>query len=271
MQAALRFEHVTKRYELDGGGSTIALLDIDLHVNREEIFCLVGPSGCGKSTLLNLAAGFVPVTTGQVIVEGEPVTHAHSRCGFSFQADAVFPWMTVAANVGYGLRWNGTAPDRRGDIVGTYLNRVGLAGFAERWPRELSGGMRKRVDLARAFAFDPPILLLDEPFGSLDALTKEEMQELLLEIWRTDRKTVLFVTHDVEEAVFLGERVGVMSPRPGRIHEVFAVPFGLDERTVAMKVSPEFVAIRRAVLAALAKARGASESSAEASSHGHSS
>ena len=144
------------------------LREVNLEIAAQEIFCIVGPSGCGKTTLLNIAAGFIPATSGRVLMEGNTVNGPQSRCGFTFQADAVFPWMTVAGNVGYGLQWNGTPPDRRRTIVDGYLKRVGLASFAKHWPRELSGGMRKRVDLARAFAIDPPILFLDEPFGSLE-------------------------------------------------------------------------------------------------------
>lgn len=253
MPLALTFDRVTKEYARDAAEPAQVLREISLEIEAQEIFCIVGPSGCGKTTLINIAAGFIPATSGGVLIEERIVDGPQSRCGFTFQADAVFPWMTVAGNVGYGLRWNGTPPEHRRAIVDGYLQRVGLASFAEHWPRELSGGMRKRVDLARAFAVDPPVLFLDEPFGSLDVLTKEEMQQLLLDIWRSDRKTVLFVTHDVEEAVFLGHRVAVMSPSPGHIQEIFPIPFSLEERVPDLKLSSSFVAVRRDVLAVLGR------------------
>jgi NitT/TauT family transport system ATP-binding protein len=186
-----------------------------------------------------------------VLIDGVPVEESRARCGFTFQTDAVFPWMTVAGNVGYGLRWSGRSPQQRRVVVDHYLQRVGLTGFADHWPRELSGGMRKRVDLARAFAVDPPVLLLDEPFGSLDSLTRVQMQHLLLEVWRTDRKTLMLVTHDVEEALFLGEKVAVMSNRPARVTRVISVPFSAEDRVADLKLAPEFIALRRELLATL--------------------
>lgn len=251
MRTALKFEHVIKLYDAGAKDPLVAVRDVNLDLEEGEICCLIGPSGCGKTTLLNLAAGFVPVTSGRVLVDGVEVVGPHSRCGVAFQADAVFPWMTVIDNVAYGLKWNGTPPNQRTAVARTYLERVGLTAYANRWPRQLSGGMRKRVDLARAFAFNPPILLLDEPFGSLDVLTKEEVQQVLLNVWRTDRKTIMFVTHDVEEAVYLGQRIAVMSRRPGRIQRIFQVPFSLDERAPDLKTSARFVEVRRAVRAAL--------------------
>jgi len=251
MPSTINLSGVSMVYSREDGPSTAALEEVTLEVPARQIMCIVGPSGCGKTTLLNIAAGFIAPTAGRVLIDGVPVAESRARCGFTFQTEAVFPWMTVAENVGYGLRWSGRSPEQRSAVVHHYLQRVGLTGFAGHWPRELSGGMRKRVDLARAFAVDPPVLLLDEPFGSLDSLTRVQMQQLLLEVWRADRKTLMAVTHDVEEALFLGDKVAVMSSRPARVTRVISVPFSPEDRVADLKLSPEFIALRREVLATL--------------------
>jgi ABC-type nitrate/sulfonate/bicarbonate transport system ATPase subunit len=221
-----------------------------MDVPNGHIVSLVGPSGCGKTTVINVIAGFMKPTSGRVLVDSREVSGPVSHCGVVFQADSVFPWMTVEQNVAYGLKMNGHAATDITNAVEKYVELVGLTEFIHRWPRELSGGMRKRVDLARAYAFNPRILLMDEPFGSLDVLTKEEMQSLLLEIWQTERKTVLFVTHDVEEALFLGHHVAVMTSRPGSIKQTFEVPFPMP-RMPSLKFEPEFLDLRRRVVEAL--------------------
>ena len=241
----IELREVTKTYPGDGE-PVRALLGLTLEAFENEITCLVGPSGCGKTTTLNLVAGFDVPTSGKVLVGGRTVKTPDGTCGFVFQADSVFPWMTIEENVAYGLRFNGTPKIAAKELVTKYLDMVGLSEFRHRWPRELSGGMRKRVDLARAYAFNPQVLLLDEPFGSLDVLTKEEMQLLLLRIWRSERKTVLFVTHDVEEAVFLGHRVAVSAPRPGFIKQIFDVPFEMP-RELNLKLTREFLQLRRQI------------------------
>lgn len=256
-QNSIELTNVTKSYRDAGKPAIRALQNVSLRIRRGEVFCLVGPSGCGKTTVLNLVAGFVDADSGAVLIEGETVHGPHSRCGVVFQQDAVFPWMTVADNVRYGLHSKRLSDQEQGRLVNEALGAVGLLPFADRWPRELSGGMRKRVDLARAYARGPSVMLLDEPFGFLDVLTKEEMQELVLQTWRSKPTTILFVTHDVEEAVFLGQRVAVMSPAPGAITQEFEIPFAVDERVPDLKLTPRFVELRRAVQGALMKAKSA--------------
>jgi len=247
--ATINLIEVNKLYR-SGGTDVLAIEDLSFGIQDKELVSLVGPSGCGKTTLVNLIAGFILPTKGKILIDQTPVAGPSASCGVVFQADSVFPWMTVTKNVGYGLRFNGTPKSQMEQVVKKYLDLVGLTRFADAWPRNLSGGMKKRVDLARAYSFDPQLLLMDEPFGSLDVLTKEEMQILLLRVWSEQKKTILFVTHDVEEAIFLGQRVIVMTPRPGTIKQVFSVPFPLP-RDSRLKLSSEFVNLRRQVVEAL--------------------
>jgi NitT/TauT family transport system ATP-binding protein len=240
-------EGVTKVYAAEKENVT-ALEAFDLSVCDGEVVSVVGPSGCGKTTVLNLVAGFVEATEGRVLVDGGPPALPRSSIGVVFQADSVFPWMSVGANVGYGLQFNGSPEADRDGIVNHHLERVGLNGLGRRWPRELSGGMRKRVDLARAYAANPNVLLLDEPFGSLDVLTKEEMQIVFARTWSDEQRTALFVTHDVEEAIFVSTRVAVMTPHPGRVKAIFDVPFGL-RRDSSVRFRPEFLELRRRITA----------------------
>jgi NitT/TauT family transport system ATP-binding protein len=195
---------------------------VDLTVYEGEFICIVGPSGCGKSTLLNIAAGFIPATTGEVRIDGVPVAEPNPRHIFIFQENAVFPWLTVEANIAFGLKEK--APEEAKKIIAHYTAMVGLTGFERAYPRELSGGMKQRVELARALAANPDVLFMDEPFGALDYLTRRKMRTDLIEIWQRERKTVLFVTHDVEEAVLLSDRVVVMGRRPAKIRSLVAIP-----------------------------------------------
>ena len=223
-----------------------ALRDVNLEVEAGEFMCLVGPSGCGKSTLVFIVAGLVAPSGGGVQVGGVPVHDPDPDRTVVFQGDAVFPWMTVAQNIGYGLQQTNIAKGRKEEIVTNLIDLVGLGGFRDAYPKELSGGMKKRVDLARAYATDPTVLLMDEPFGALDAITKEKMQEDLmrLSVTETDKqRTVLFVTHDLEEAIFLADRVAVMTSRPGTIQEVLDIPFPRP-REASIKLSNEFQALR---------------------------
>ncbi len=219
----------------------VALAGIDLEVARGELCCLLGPSGCGKSTLLNAIAGFVPPSAGQVLVEGKVVSGPGPERGMVFQEYALFPWMTVADNVAFGLQVKGLPRPEIDRRVGELLALFGLEEFGDRFPRDLSGGMRQRVALARVLAIDPPILLMDEPFGALDALTRRNLQDELLRIWGRFRKTIVFVTHNIEEAVYLADRVVVMTYRPGTIKrdQVIALPRPRDP------ASPAFNAIER--------------------------
>jgi ABC-type nitrate/sulfonate/bicarbonate transport system ATPase subunit len=201
-----------------------ALADVDLTITDRQFVSLLGPSGCGKSTLLNLIAGFLAPTAGEVAVGGKPVTAPGPDRGVVFQDANVFPWLTCAQNVAFGPSLRKADGDDVRDQVDHYLERVGLLPFRDRLPMELSGGMRQRLSLARVLINDPPILLMDEPFGALDAQTRIIMQELLLELWERDRKTVVFVTHDIDEALLLADRVYVMTTRPGRILDHVDVP-----------------------------------------------
>ncbi len=229
---------------LDGAALFTALEDINLDVDAGKFIAIIGRSGCGKSTLLRIMAGLVPPSRGVVLHEGKPVRGPHFSRGFVFQADAVFPWLTVRGNIEFGLRCRGMSAGKRQQVAQTWAETVGLADFIDAYPKELSGGMRKRVDLARVYANDPDVLLMDEPFGALDAQTKERMQTELLQLWDRSRKTVLFVTHDVDEAVFLADEIIVMAARPGRIAERITVPLARprDERS---RVSDGFEQTRR--------------------------
>jgi NitT/TauT family transport system ATP-binding protein len=214
-----------KRYR-SRDGEVPALSSVDLDVKHGEFVTIVGPSGCGKSTLLYILGGFIGADRGRIEVEGKAITGPGIDRGVVFQEYALFPWLTVAQNIRYGLEMTGVPRSERETIVERLIRTIGLQGFERRFPRELSGGMKQRVAIARTLAYDPKILLLDEPFGALDALTRETMQDELLRLWQATRKTVVMVTHDVNEAVYLSERVLVMSQRPGRIVHEF--PIALD-------------------------------------------
>jgi NitT/TauT family transport system ATP-binding protein len=203
------------------GEQVHVLESVNIDVSAGEFLCIVGPSGCGKSTLLNIIAGFLPQTRGQVIVEGQPVTGPDRRRIFVFQENGVFPWLTVEQNIGFGLSRLSAA--ERARIVAHYVEMVSLRGFERSYPRELSGGMRQRVEIARALAANPDIIYMDEPFGALDFLTRLKMRADLIRIWQSEKKTVLFVTHDIEEAVQLADRVLVMSNRPATVRAVISV------------------------------------------------
>ena len=226
-----------------GAAPMPALRPIDLAVADNDFVAILGPSGCGKSTLLRLVAGLDRPTSGTILLDGRPVGGPGPDRGMVFQSYTLFPWLTVAENVGFGLREKGVPAAERERIVAGWLDRVGLAGFARHYPRQLSGGMQQRTAIARALANDPAILLLDEPFGALDNQTRALMQELLLGIWERERKTVLFVTHDIEEAIFLASRVVVMSARPGRIKAEVAIDLP-HPRPYTIKTSAEFSALK---------------------------
>ncbi len=218
--------------------------DFTVDVFNRQFVSIVGPSGCGKSTLLNIIAGLLPATRGRVLIDGvEPKGPGPDRT-MVFQDDAVFPWYTVSQNLEYGLRAVQMPQAERVAIVNRYLAMVGLADDRDKFPRQLSGGMRKRVDIARAMAVQPELLLMDEPFASLDVMTKERLQEEFLGIWNTTRLTVIFVTHDLEEALYLSERVVVMSRNPGRVERIVDVPLE-QPRHLAIKTSSEFQELRR--------------------------
>ena len=240
----LRIEAVSRVFPgVRGGAPTRALERTDLEVQDNDFICILGPSGCGKSTLLRIVAGLDRPTTGRVLLDGQAVERPGPDRGMVFQSYTLFPWLTVADNIAFGLREKGVGAAERTRIVESWLTRVGLASFAHHYPKQLSGGMQQRTAIARALANDPAILLLDEPFGALDNQTRALMQELLLGIWERERKTVLFVTHDIEEAIFLATRVLVMTARPGRIKA--DVPITLPyPRHYTIKTAPEFSVLK---------------------------
>ena len=222
---------------------TRALEPTNLTIPDNDFVTIIGPSGCGKSTLLRLVAGLDQPTTGRILLNGIPVSEPGPDRGMVFQSYTLFPWLTVADNIAFGLREKGTPAHRRTAIVREWLVRVDLVSFEHHYPKQLSGGMQQRTAIARALANDPAILLLDEPFGALDNQTRALMQELLLDIWERERKTVLFVTHDIEEAIFLASRVVVMTARPGRIKADVRIDLP-HPRRYTIKTSPEFSALK---------------------------
>ncbi len=237
-------QHITHSFVTAEGQETVALQDVSLGVYDSELVCLLGPSGCGKTTLLRIIAGLITPDSGMVLLDGQPSMGTDGDKGMVFQRDATFPWLTVARNVEYGLALRGYDRATRQAIVKKYVQMVGLTGFEKAFPKELSGGMRKRVDIARTYAYNPKVLLMDEPFGSLDLFTKTRMQAELLSLWSQERKTIIFVTHDLDEAIFLSDRVVVMSKRPGRVRETITINLPRP-RDVDLKVSEEFSAIKR--------------------------
>jgi ABC-type nitrate/sulfonate/bicarbonate transport system ATPase subunit len=226
-----------------GAQPTRALEPTSLTVSGNDFITILGPSGCGKSTLLRIVAGLDRPTTGRVLLDGRVVTEPGADRGMVFQSYTLFPWLTVGENIAFGLDVKGVPKDEQAQIVAAYVDKVGLTGFERHWPKQLSGGMQQRTAIARALANDPEILLLDEPFGALDNQTRGLMQELLLGIWERERKTVLFVTHDIEEAIFLASRVLVMSARPGRIKTELTVDLP-HPRDYRIKTSAEFSALK---------------------------
>ena len=240
---------VTLRYG-SGAKTVLALEGLSLDVKPNEFAVIVGPSGCGKSSLLYLIAGLEDRTGGLISVGGKAVAGPGPDRGMVFQSYTLFPWLTVAQNVEYGPRRRGLPEAARRELVGHYLAEVGLAAFRDHFPAQLSGGMKQRVALARALANDPAVLLMDEPFGALDSQTRHTMQRLLLRVWDHSQKTVLFVTHDIEEAILLADRVFVMSGRPGQIRKVLTVDFPRP-RMGDIVLDPAFIAMKREIMGLL--------------------
>jgi len=243
----LSVSHLHARYD-----GHLALQDINLSIDSGELLVVLGPSGCGKTTLLNLIAGFLPLESGTITLEGKPITGPGAERGVVFQHEGLLPWRNVLDNVAFGLQLAGVSKPARRAIALRMLKKVGLEGAEKRYIWQLSGGMRQRVGIARALAADPQLLLLDEPFGALDAFTREQMQELLLKLWSESGKQVLLITHDIEEAVFLASELILLSPGPGRIIERLSLDFGrryaAGESCRSIKSDPRFIERREYVL-----------------------
>jgi ABC-type nitrate/sulfonate/bicarbonate transport system ATPase subunit len=220
-----------------------ALANVDLHVEDGELVCLLGASGCGKSTLLSIVGGLEEATSGEVRIDGDVVVGPGSDRGMVFQAYSLYPWLTVSENIGFGLSLMKLSKEKKTERITELLGIMGLTEFADAMPSQLSGGMKQRVAIARALAPEPDVLLLDEPFGALDAQTKRHLQDFLLTVWQRTRSTILMVTHDVEEAIYLSSRIYVLAPRPGRVAEVVEVPFGRN-RGPHLKRDPRFLDLR---------------------------
>ena len=243
-RAKLAFDRVSKAYDARGKAARgAAVSNVSLSVSAGRFVCLLGPSGCGKSTLLNMAAGFIKPSSGRILVDGVPIAGPGEDRGVVFQEYALFPWRTALANVEFGPLMRRKAPAQRRALARHYLELVGLQAHEAKYPTELSGGMKQRVAIARALANGPSVLLMDEPFGALDAQTREVLQEELLRIWEQERKTVVFVTHSISEAIFLADRIVVMATLPGSIKEVIDVPLHHPRD----RSGPEFVAMERSI------------------------
>jgi NitT/TauT family transport system ATP-binding protein len=246
--SAVALDDVTIAFRLADGGSYVAVERAALGVADGEFVAIVGPTGCGKSTLLNVAAGLLPPSSGRIDIFGTPLAGLNRQAGYLFQAEALFPWKTALENVAIGLQTAGMAKAQARERAEAWLDRVGLAGFTDRYPHMLSGGQRKRVGLAQVLIRDPKILLMDEPFGPLDAQTRQIMGNLLLDLWSADRKAVLFVTHDLDEAIALSDRVVIMSAGPAaRIIGNWPVPLPRPRDIAEVKLDPAFARIHREI------------------------
>lgn len=247
MNTKLRVEHLSKMFINKRGECLKALDDISFEVDESEFVVLVGPSGCGKSTLLNIIGGLEKATEGSVTIDERRVTGPGADRGMVFQGYSLFPWLNVRKNVEFGLKMQGVSKAEREEKAKRYLEMVGLSGFEKALPKELSGGMKQRVAIARTLAANPEMLLMDEPFGALDAQTRVVMQELLSHISTQMKNTILFITHDIDEAILLGQRIYVMSPRPGRIKKMIEVNIE-GERNHNTLVRPEFLEIKKDIM-----------------------
>ena len=239
----LSIQGVSRTFTSPKGVQTHALTPVNFDVQENDFVTILGPSGCGKSTLLRIVAGLDQPSTGVVMLDGQPVDGPGADRGMVFQSYTLFPWLTIEENIRFGLRERGMPEREQKERADYFIAKVGLRGFEEHFPKQLSGGMQQRTAIARALANDPKILLMDEPFGALDNQTRVLMQELLLGIWESAQKTVLFVTHDIDEAIFMANRVAVFSARPGRIKTELAVDFP-HPRHYTIKTSPEFMALK---------------------------
>jgi NitT/TauT family transport system ATP-binding protein len=240
----LEIRNLNQSFPRDDGSRLVVLDNVNFTVEGKEFVCILGSSGCGKTTLLRMIAGLDTAESGTIVLDGEEMKGTNPKVGMVFQEYSLFPWRTVIDNIAFGLEMQGIAKEERYRIAERYLKLVNLAQFRDSYPSELSGGMRQRVAVARALALDPVLLLMDEPFGALDAQTRNMLQQELLDIWEATKKTIIFITHSVDEAVYLSDRIIVLTPRPGRICQIFPV----DLPRPRDRTSPEFAQVRREVL-----------------------
>jgi NitT/TauT family transport system ATP-binding protein len=247
-KSKIEFVSVSKTFAVRSGNDKFSALEnVSLSVRQGEFMVLVGPSGCGKSTLIDLLGGLSQPSSGQILLDGVPITGPGLNRGIVFQQYALFPWRTALENVEFGLEAKRVPKTERRDIARSHLEMVGLSGFEDRFPHELSGGMKQRVAIARSLAYDPEVLLMDEPFAALDAQTRETLQIELLSIWEKSRTTILFITHGIDEAVCLGQRIAVMTSRPGRIKQIVDVPADFRRNADDIRSAPEFGRIRHEI------------------------
>ncbi|WP_417250685.1 ABC transporter ATP-binding protein [Celeribacter sp.] len=244
MSSMIEVRDLSHVYNLKAQGGTPALTNVNLSIEKNEFVTFLGPSGCGKTTLMRIIGGLVTPTSGTVMVNGKSVRGPNLDCATVFQSFALMPWATVLQNVVFGLEMRGEPKASRMEKAREAIELVGLGGFEEKYPKQLSGGMQQRVGLARALVVHTPVMLMDEPFGALDHQTRRYMQEELLRIWQEDQRTVIFVTHDMEEAILLGDKIVLMSNRPGRIEEVIDVSFARPRDPEEVERSPEFAELK---------------------------
>ena len=248
-QATVALRNVSKSFiDRKRGRETIALADVTMEIGKSEFACILGPSGCGKSTILNLVAGFEQPRSGAVLIDNRPITAPDRSRGMVFQQPLLFPWLNVIDNITFGPRMAGAPAAQYAEQATRYVQLMGLTGFEKHYPYELSGGMQQRVALARAWISEPELFLMDEPFGALDAQTRLMMQELLLGVWERSRTTVMFVTHDIDEALFLADRIFIMTARPGRIKENFVVDFTRPRNYETIIFDERYITLKQRVL-----------------------
>ena len=260
MSSALHLDHVRKVFPAQNHSSSknykpefIAVENVTLDIRQGEFVSIVGPSGCGKSTLLDLIAGLTKPSSGQILLSGKQITQPGLDRGIVFQQYALYPWLNALENIEFGLEAKGVAKKERHEKAEYYLKLVGLSGFEKHYPNELSGGMKQRVAIARSLAYEPEILLMDEPFAALDAQTRETLQGELINIWKSSKKTIVFITHSIDEAIYLSQRVAIMTSRPGRIKEVIEIPQSLRSASEDVRSLPEYGRIRHKIWSLLSE------------------
>lgn len=260
MTSALNLDHVRKVFPAQNQPNSknykpefVAVENVTLDIQQGEFVSIVGPSGCGKSTLLDLIAGLTKPSSGQILLSGKQITQPGLDRGIVFQQYALYPWLTALENIEFGLEAKGVDKQIRREKAQYYLELVGLAGFEKHYPNELSGGMKQRVAIARSLAYEPEILLMDEPFAALDAQTRETLQEELIKIWQSSKKTIVFITHSIDEAIFLSQRVAIMTSRPGRIKEIIEIPQSLKSNAEDIRSTFEYGQLRHQIWSLLSE------------------